>query len=79
MDESQLKTLVRKSKKTAVDALMARVDESRMNNSSDELPVDLSETEREYHEVFETPEQREADLKRIREEMKNGTYQPPLF
>ena len=74
-----LKVLVRKSKKTEVSALLTESDEDLFDNDSDALPVEWSEEEPELHEVFETPEQIEAGLARIREEMKNGTYQPPLF
>ena len=75
-----LKVLVRKSKKTEVSALLTESDEDLFDNDSDALPVEWSEVEEpELHELIRTPEEREADLKRIEEEMKNGTYQPPLF
>lgn len=75
-----LKVLVRKSKKTEVNVQLTESDEDLFDNDSDALPVEWSEVEEpELHEIISTPEEREANLKRIEEEMKNGTYQPPLF
>ncbi len=75
-----LKVLVRKSKKTEVNVQRTESDEDLFDNDSDALPVKWSEVEEpELHEIIRTSEEREADLKRIEEEMKNGTYQPPLF